>query len=125
MWIYQDKWHRLPLLDASEFLCGASVQCDLVAVGDAEVLVHVAEHRSTVCGGCDRVAEAANAGHDTGTRETSGLSPEQQRIRDRLDLESIRRTRARKREAAHQATKGTPSSVRFVSGGLPTLGKRR
>lgn len=58
MWVHQDKWQRLPLLGASEFLCGASVQCDLVALGDAGVLVHVCEHRSAVCGGCDRVPAA-------------------------------------------------------------------
>jgi hypothetical protein len=106
--------------------------CDLVLPSSVEIVpakvadAEIAAHRTTVCGRCERRVQQARGPEPTRQASTPAreLTPEQQALKDWLDRE--RRQRAKARRQAGLDKKISPSrSVHTMSGGLPTLGKKR
>jgi hypothetical protein len=118
--LIDDKFHRLKP-KSRRSLCDLAAQ-DPRQWTAAEVLRELSVGHQPVCAKCDRVA---NASSEPGARITPRkvLTPEQQAIRDRLDAERRQRENFRHEQARMQRERS--SSVRTVSGGLPSLGKKR
>lgn len=104
----------------SRTLCGIQV-VDVEKLDRQQAMARIAETDRSACAACDREITRLRPNQNLRTRELT-LTPEQQEIRDRLDGEAWRRSRAR--EDLQRETKSSSSSIRAVSGGLPSLGKR-
>lgn len=125
-WWLGDKWHRLPPAHPLTTLCGTIVPRDAAMISSTEVMEDIATHRTTVCGTCERLITAGAPTGQKAPRRKPRLTAGQQQIRDRLDQAQRESERARQAEAADKASRpGRSTSVRTVSGGLPTLGKDR
>lgn len=119
-WVFtESKFHRLKP-GGGQTLCGEKVQ-GLRVIQVEEVRQRVESDRITVCGRCDkRLSELVPVTGIVPPRRA--LTPEQQVIRDRLDEERWKRAQAR--ADAERLQRSSSRSVRAVSGGLPTLGKK-
>lgn len=125
-WALQQKWHRIASQAASLTLCGVHLPGDLAIHPTEEVVIEIAKNRTSVCGTCDRLANGAIEGSvDSQQRDTRHqLSAKQLEVRRRLDEEKVRRAAARHGAEVDKASRDNQgTSVRTVSGGLPTIGK--
>jgi hypothetical protein len=140
MWaLYEAAWHRPdPDCDPGT-MCGRHLPCEVESVSTEAAAAEIAANRTSVCGRCERLVQEARerVTHGTGLHgrqavledaslKSAQLSPEQQALKEWLDLERERRREARRLIEVDEKTKtGASASVRTVSGGLPTLGKKR
>jgi hypothetical protein len=110
--------------------------CDLALPSSVEIVsakvaaAEIAAHRTTVCGRCERRVEKARGPEPIRqpSRQAStpprALTPEQQALKYWLDRERSQRAEARRQAGLDK--KASPSrSVHTMSGGLPTLGKKK
>jgi hypothetical protein len=108
-------------------MCGKSFPRGLRLVSGDVALAEIAANRTTVCGRCERLVEKARGPEAPGNSNSRQLSSEQRAIKKWLEVERTRRKKARRlaeEEKERRNEEGQSTSVRAVSGGLPTLGKR-
>jgi hypothetical protein len=108
-------------------MCGKSFPRELELVSGDVVAAEIASNRTTVCGRCERLVENARGPAAPASSNSQQLSPEQRTIKKWLEVERARRKKAQRHaeeEKERRAEEGRSTSVRAVSGGLPTLGKR-
>lgn len=117
--VVADRIHRFH--PDSRTLCGVRLG-EVAKLNREQTLELVAVAHHATCVTCER--ELARL-RPSAELKSPGvvLSAQQQVIRDQLDAEAWRRARAR--EDLEKETRTSRSSVRTVSGGLPSLGKRR
>lgn len=129
-WVLKGKWHQVSAEGATQTLCLQTV-ADYPRFTVSQVLSDVAATKTTVCGTCERRAEARTAAA-SGQPPALGspdrlerLTPEQLAIYLKRQAEQKRRAALRAGEAEAKGSRAGSTSIRAVSGGLPTLGKRR
>lgn len=118
------RLHRLTA-ELNEALCGEARPDDAEMIDRAAMNALLGTEGRSGCARCDRALHEALQGAlrealNVDAIDKVTLSPEQQEIRDLLDAEQ-------KRRAALRTAKQPPersASVRHISAGLPTLGKR-
>ena len=138
-WCLSEKWHRVDKGDTHASLCGISLPSALGANTSDEVIADVRANKTTVCGSCDRIAaleiasftpQGAASSHKASRNQARGadnsLTEEQRKIRDRLEKRNPEAAARRAAQSLDAEARGRRSrSVRTVSGGLPTQGKKR
>jgi hypothetical protein len=137
--MHEAAWHRPDPDRQYATMCGKHIPCELEIVSSEIVAAEIAANRTSVCGRCERLVERARSSAVPTTSVKGGqesplqqpafnsreLSPEQRALKQWLDLERVRRKEARRLAEAERKDEADKSrSVRTVSGGLPTLGKR-
>jgi hypothetical protein len=128
--LYQEAWHRPDPDRGLRTMCGLVLPSPIEVESTAAAATEIAANRTTVCGRCERRVEQARAPElsaQSGSLPAvprRELTPEQQHVKDWLDHKRQQRARTR-RSAEIDTNPSSGKSVRTVSGGLPTLGKKR
>ncbi len=137
--LLEGAWHRPDPDHEHVTLCRISVPGGVAFVSSKQALAEIAVNRTTVCGRCERLAEQArratlppesaedarSADSPPPHSQAQNLTAEQRALKEWLDRERARRTRIRKLNEADRGQPDKSQSIHTVSGGLPTLGKRR
>lgn len=122
---FQAAWHRPDPDRSHRTMCSMTLPDSVEIASTATAAADVAANRTTVCGICERLVEQARGVEAPTPRAPEReRTPEQQKIRDYLDRERRQRAIARRNAELEKPSSGG-QSVRTVSGGLPTLGKKR
>lgn len=127
---HKDAWHRPDPGSLRTAMCGLHLPQRVRTVPAQEAAREIAENHTSVCGSCERWVTAAVKGGqppDRSVRTASGLSNDKEALKRQRQQERVRRQELRRGEARDQQdrSRNQGSSVRTVSGGLPSLGKRR
>lgn len=128
-WVLDDDaWHRFDRA-TRRTACGKPI-VDLDALaGPTTVNEEIARNQTTVCDRCERLVAHTESPPPSGEHREPMESPEQQELRERIEEQRKRSHRnaekMRRATARDGQTRAGTHSVRTVSGGLPTLGKKK
>ncbi|MBH0120312.1 hypothetical protein I0Q12_12625 [Rhodococcus sp. CX] len=104
-WAITTKWHQINAYYGTA-LCGTPLQARAVRHSSSDVLDDIRAHKTTVCGACERYADQLDA-------------------RNRIKQQRKRHSKSTAAHAADHADRPTSTSIRTISGGLPSQGKRK